>query len=83
MRTTLDIGGDLLEAAKEIARCEKSTAGAVVSRLLSRSLTGPGAAPGAPRKQRKPVAGLPPFAARGGHVASNAAVDALREAEGI
>jgi hypothetical protein len=34
MRTTLDIDDDLLAAAKELARRERSTAGQVVSRLL-------------------------------------------------
>lgn len=83
MRTTLDIDDDLLEAAKEIARRERSTAGVVVSKLLRRSLTGQGATPTATRAVRKSVAGFQPFAARSGRVTSNEAVDALRDAEGI
>ena len=33
MRTTLDIDDDLLAAAKELARRERTTAGEVISRL--------------------------------------------------
>lgn len=83
MRTTIDIDDDLLDAAKEIARRERSTAGAVVSRMLRRSLTQGGSSPAAKRAPRKTVAGFQPFAAREGRVTSNEAVDALRDAEGI
>ena len=41
MRTTLDIDDDVLQAAKEIARREKRTAGAVVSMLARSALTAP------------------------------------------
>jgi hypothetical protein len=81
MRTTLDIDDDLLLAAKEIARRERSTAGRVVSRLLRRSLTG--ADPAAPRARRAAVAGFAPFPARAGVVVTNEQVDRLREAEGV
>ena len=85
MRTTLDIDDDLLAAAKEIARRERSTAGQVVSQLLRRSLTGAGAeAPlQAPRGQRGHVAGFVPFPARPGVLVTNELVDRLREAEGV
>lgn len=36
MRTTLDIDKDILETAKEIARKEKKSAGAVISELARR-----------------------------------------------
>ena len=43
MRTTLDIEADVLQAAKEIAAAERSTAGAVLSKLaragMNRSLS--------------------------------------------
>ena len=39
MRTTLDIDEDVLQAAKEIAWKERSTAGRVISRLARRALT--------------------------------------------
>lgn len=83
MRTTLDIDDDLLAAAKEMARRERSSAGKIVSRLLRHSLTGE-QAPGAARpRQRKSVAGFVPFPARPGVVITNEEIDALREAEGI
>ncbi|MFM2447996.1 MAG: hypothetical protein RIS44_446 [Pseudomonadota bacterium] len=83
MRTTLDIDDDLLAAAKEMARRERSTAGAVVSRLLRRSLTGGGVAAAPTKSPRASVAGFQPFAARPGVVATNDQVNALRDAEGI
>jgi hypothetical protein len=81
MRTTLDIDDDLLLAAKEIARRERSTAGQVVSRLLRRSLTGGGVP--APRTRRAAVAGFVPFPAPAGVVVTNEQVDRLRESEGV
>jgi len=85
MRTTLDIDDDLLAAAKEIARRDRTTAGQVVSRLLRRSLTGAGAeTPGRSRSaKRTAVAGFLPFPARPGVVVTNEQVDRLREAEGL
>lgn len=85
MRTTLDIDDDLLAAAKEIARRERATAGAVVSRLLRRSLTGVGAEGSAPtpRARASAVAGFVPFPARPGVVVTNEQVDRLRDAEGL
>jgi hypothetical protein len=41
MRTTLDIDDDVLQAAKELARVEKKTAGKVISELARRALTRP------------------------------------------
>jgi len=40
MRTTLDIDDEVLQAAKEIARRQRSTAGAVLSELARSALTG-------------------------------------------
>jgi hypothetical protein len=84
MRTTLDIDEDLLAAAKELARRERSTAGQVISRLLRHSLTGaqPGPAKTSSRT-RKAVAGFRPFPAREGVVSTNDQVDALRDREGV
>jgi hypothetical protein len=42
MRTTLDIDDDILQAAKEIARAERKTAGQVLSELARKGLTQPG-----------------------------------------
>lgn len=83
MRTTLDIDDDLLAAAKELARRERSTAGEVVSRLLRRSLTGGDVAAAPAKSPRTSVAGFQPFAARPGVVVTNDQVNALRDAEGI
>jgi hypothetical protein len=83
MRTTLDIDDDLLAAAKELARRERSTAGQVVSRLLRHSLTGVEAPRAAARSRRAAVAGFQPFPARPGVVTTNEHVDALRDAEGL
>lgn len=83
MRTTLDIDDDLLAAAKELARRERSTAGKVVSRLLRRSLTGTEAQAKPGRPRRRPVAGFQPFPARAGVVTTNEQVNALRDAEGV
>jgi hypothetical protein len=85
MRTTLDIDDDLLAAAKELARRERSTAGQVVSRLLRRSLTGEPApvASGGGRAKRAAVAGFLPFPARPGVVTTDEQVDALRDGEGV
>lgn len=74
MRTTLDIDDDVLQAAKELARRENKTAGAVVSELARRALTTvPSAEPLPPA-----VYGFRPFPKRGGLV-TNALVDSLRE----
>lgn len=84
MRTTLEIDDDLLLAAKEIARRERSSAGAVVSRLLRSSLTGAGLEPVRTKRGKAGgVAGFVPFAARPGVIVTNELVDRLRDAEGI
>lgn len=83
MRTTLDIDDDLLLAAKEIARREGATAGAVVSRLLRRSLTGAGTPAKVARAKRIGVAGFVPFDAPAGVIVTNEQVDRLRDAEGV
>jgi predicted transcriptional regulator len=81
MRTTLDIDDDLLAAAKELARREKSTAGQVVSRLLRDSLTAKPAS-SRPITRGRVIAGFRPFPARGKAV-TNEQVNALRDAEGV
>jgi hypothetical protein len=75
MRTTLDIDDDVLRAAKELARHQKKTAGAVISELTRRALTTPVAA-----RARAPKAlhGFRPFPRRGG-IVTNERIDKLRE----
>lgn len=78
MRTTLDIDDDLLQASKELAQHEGTTAGVIVSRLLRQALTA-GAAPTA-------ATGLPgfrPFAAKPGAVVTDDMVNRLRDQVGV
>ncbi len=56
MRTTLDIDEDVLQAAKEIAAMQKSTAGKVISELARKALEPSGETP--PVRNGVPV--LPP-----------------------
>jgi hypothetical protein len=83
LRTTLDIDDDLMATVKEVARCERISAGKLVSRLLRQSLTS-GQEPVAKEAGRKrAVAGFKPFSARAGVIVTNEEVNALRRAEGI
>jgi hypothetical protein len=83
MRTTLDLDNDVLDAAKEMARRERITAGQLISRLLRERLTGvaSGAAPiaGEPAVN---AAGFRPLPARGVLV-NNDLVNRLRDQEGV
>ncbi len=74
MRTTLDIDDDVLHAAKELARREKKTAGAVISELTRKALTAPPQGAG----KAKAAQGFRPFPRRGG-IVTNAQIDKLRE----
>jgi hypothetical protein len=76
MRTTLDIDQDVLEAAKDLARNEGSTAGAVISRLARIALTTPGNPPTA--EEPPALYGFRPFPKRGG-IVTNDLIDQLRE----
>ena len=77
MRTTLDIDDDVLQAAKERAGREGSTAGKVISDLARRALTSVPAQPAGVREP-KPVYGFRPLRHRGG-VVTNELIDKLRE----
>jgi len=74
VRTTLDIDEDVLRAAKELARREKKTVGAVISELTRKALTAP------PSGACQPKAGhrFRPFPKRGG-IVTNEHIDKLRE----
>jgi hypothetical protein len=83
MRTTLDIEDDVLAAAKELARRQGTSAGAMVSRLLRAALSGssaPGTTPPAPVST---VAGFRPFPAQGGQLVTNDQIDQLRDEAGL
>ena len=75
MRTTLDIDDDVLQAAKDLARRKKKTAGEIISELARRAL---GAVPGglAPKAPRV-LHGFRPFPRRGG-IVTNQLIDRLR-----
>ena len=83
MRTTLDIEIDILQAAKELAAAEKSTTGAVLSRLARLGLQAP------PLSGRRPQASfrlrnhVPVFPARVGEVVTLEHVEKLMDEEGI
>jgi hypothetical protein len=78
MRTTLDIDEDVLLAAKERARRERRSAGAVISELARRALTG---APAAGEvAETGSFYGFEPLPRRGA-VVSNDLIDRLREEE--
>lgn len=79
MRTTLDIEEDVLVAAKELARKERTTAGQVISRLARKGLTGEVARP-AKKFGRKN--GLPVFPADG-EIVTNELINHIRDEEGI
>jgi hypothetical protein len=79
MRTTLDIEEDVLQAAKELARRDGSTAGRVLSELARRGLAGAArGARGRPRLRR----GVPVLPSRGGLVTLQQ-VERLRDEEGV
>lgn len=76
MRTTLDIDADVLAAAKDLARRERSTAGAVISRFARTALNAPTVPPAA--AEQPAFYGLRPFPKRGG-VVTNELIDRLRD----
>lgn len=79
MRTTLDIEDDVLAAAKELARRERRTAGAVISEMTRRAMAG--AVGSSPSPRKRVTAGFCPFASRGG-VVTNDLIDRLRDESG-
>lgn len=79
MRTTLDIEEDVLQAAKEMAQREGSTAGRVISLLARRGLIMPSA-----HSKKSPVmrGGVPLLGSRG-EVVTLAHTQKLLDQEGI
>lgn len=85
MRTTLDIADDVMLAAKELARRERSSIGAVVSRLARQSLVGGGRTreqPSSPSAARLARLGIQALPHRGG-IVTNDLIDRLRDEEGV
>jgi hypothetical protein len=79
MRTTLDIEEDVLVAAKELARKERTTAGQVISRLARMGLTGEVART---TKKFARKNGLPVFPPDG-EIVTNELINRIRDEEGI
>lgn len=78
MRTTLDIDEDVLIAAKERARRERRSAGAVISELAREALNGHDRPAESERRPAHRV--FRPFPSRGdGTVVTNELIDKLRE----
>jgi hypothetical protein len=82
VRTTLDIDDQVLAAAREIARRQRKTIGAVVSELVRRALTQPATAPQAPLPEPRVFYGFRPLPPDG-RVVTDETVERLREQEGI
>ncbi|WP_296808348.1 hypothetical protein [Thiocapsa sp.] len=82
MRTTLDIDDQVLNAAKEIARRQRKTAGAVISELARRALTQPLPEQQAPLSEPQPFCGFRPLASEG-RVVTDDLVERLREQDGV
>ena len=76
MRTTLEIADDVLQAARERARREGRTMGAVLSDLARLALTAHRETP--PRREQKQARGFQPFPSRGG-IVTNDLIDRIRE----
>lgn len=82
MRTTLDIDNDVLETAKEIARKEKRTTGAVISELARRGFYGGGrsiAEPQVAYGEKNGIPVLPPT----GMLVTEESIRKIREEKGI
>ncbi len=86
MRTTLDIADDVLLAAKDVARREKRSAGAVVTEWARATLLGHGSSglntPAAAAKNPLAKFGIHPQPRRGG-VVTNDLINKLRDQEGV
>ncbi len=81
MRTTLDIGEDVLEATKRIARDEGTTAGKVITNIVRAALRGETG-----KKTTKSYIfknGIPVLPPREGPLITNEHIDRLRNEEGI
>jgi hypothetical protein len=80
MRTTLNVEDDVLQAAKEIAANEGTTAGRVLSRLARVGLRGSGQSQPGEAATRN---GIPVFPARAGEVVTLEHVQKLMDEESI
>ena len=81
MRATLNIDGDVLIAAKELAKRERKTVGELVSDLMREALRARAGSEGETRARRD-LYGFKPIPA-GGAVVTNELMDELREEFGV
>ncbi len=77
MRTTLDIEDDVLQAAKELAQRDGTTAGQVISSLARRGLNTPET-----KRRAGPRGGVPVLPSRG-ELVTLEHVQSLRDEEGV
>lgn len=77
MRTTLDIDNDILQAAKEIAMRDRTTAGSVISRLARAALSP------SPKTEQEVKNGVPIFPARPGELVTLEHVRRIMEEERV
>jgi hypothetical protein len=80
VRTALDIDDDILQAAKELARRDRKTAGRILSELAPRALTEAKDPSSDEPTAKETFLGFRPFARRGG-IVTNAMIDRLRGEE--
>ena len=82
MRTTLEIDDDLLQAAKDLARQRKTTAGQVVSGLLRQALTQVHSSQDT-QSIGSSTCGFRPFRSTDAQVVNNDQVNQLRDQLGV
>ena len=82
MRTTLDIDKDVLQAVKELAAYERTTAGRVISDLAKRGLK-QSIKPGVREKVRHGIRMLPNRDDNRDEIITNADIDKIRNEDGI
>ena len=82
MRTILDIDPDVLQTAKEIARKEKGSAGAVISDFARRGFYGGALSVSETEESYREKNGVPVLPPTGTLV-SEASIRKIRDAEGI
>lgn len=92
MRTTLTIDDDVLVTAQFLAREKNASVGRIISDLARQALRGStldnsptnlGCAEPSPLERQLSTLGLVPFKPESDEVVTDAAVDALRQSEGI
>ena len=81
MRTTIDIDGDVLSAAQQMADLQRIPLGTLISRLLREATSGASDNDHSSVGGKRAVSNFQPFPLQGVLI-TNAQIDALRDAEG-